>query len=110
MANDLPRVTSIVVAVTLLARIAPCAAPGGGRPEAAGPEAARVRMVEEQIAARGIADPAVLRAMRTVPRHEFVPARARAAEREKEAQRGRLPRDPQKATRSLASSSRCRWT
>jgi protein-L-isoaspartate(D-aspartate) O-methyltransferase len=78
MANDLPRVTSIVVAVTLLARIAPCAAPGGGRPEAAGPEAARVRMVEEQIAARGIADPAVLRAMRTVPRHEFVPARARA--------------------------------
>jgi hypothetical protein len=42
MANDLPRVTSIVVAVTLLARIAPCAAPGGGRPEAAGPDAARV--------------------------------------------------------------------
>jgi hypothetical protein len=59
MANDLPRVTSIVVAVTLLARTTACAAPGGGRPEAAGPDAARVRMVEEQIAARGIADPRV---------------------------------------------------
>src|SRR4029077_7290391 len=48
-----------------------------GRPAAPGPKAARVRMVEEQIAARGIADPAVLQAMRTVPRHEFVPARGR---------------------------------
>ena len=35
-------------------------------------ESARERMVETQIAARGIRDPAVLRAMRTVPRHEFV--------------------------------------
>jgi protein-L-isoaspartate(D-aspartate) O-methyltransferase len=31
------------------------------------------RMVEEQIAARGIDDPRVLAAMRTVPRHLFVP-------------------------------------
>jgi protein-L-isoaspartate(D-aspartate) O-methyltransferase len=77
MANNLPRVIPVVVAVTLLGRIAACAAPGGGRPGAAGPEAARVRMVEEKIAARGIADPAVLQAMRTVPRHEFVPARVR---------------------------------
>ncbi|MCC6766210.1 MAG: protein-L-isoaspartate(D-aspartate) O-methyltransferase [Deltaproteobacteria bacterium] len=38
----------------------------------------RARMVEEQIAARGVADPAVLAAMRRVPRHEFVPARWRA--------------------------------
>jgi protein-L-isoaspartate(D-aspartate) O-methyltransferase len=77
MANNLPRVIPVVVAVTLLGRIAACAAPGGARPGAAGPEAARARMVEEQIAARGIADPAVLQAMRTVPRHEFVPARVR---------------------------------
>jgi protein-L-isoaspartate(D-aspartate) O-methyltransferase len=34
----------------------------------------REAMVSEQIAARGVRDPAVLRAMRTVPRHEFVPA------------------------------------
>lgn len=36
--------------------------------------AARERMVAEQIAARDVRDPAVLRAMRSVPRHLFVPA------------------------------------
>ena len=35
--------------------------------------AARQRMVDEQIAARGVSDTAVLRAMRSVPRHRFVP-------------------------------------
>jgi protein-L-isoaspartate(D-aspartate) O-methyltransferase len=35
---------------------------------------ARAEMVATQIAARGVADPAVLAAMRKVPRHEFVPA------------------------------------
>ncbi|MEW5724239.1 MAG: protein-L-isoaspartate(D-aspartate) O-methyltransferase [Thermodesulfobacteriota bacterium] len=35
---------------------------------------ARLAMVAEQIEARGISDPAVLAAMRKVPRHEFVPA------------------------------------
>jgi len=35
--------------------------------------AARVRMVEEQIETRGIHDPRVLDAMRSVPRHVFVP-------------------------------------
>ncbi|MBI1968012.1 MAG: protein-L-isoaspartate(D-aspartate) O-methyltransferase [Gemmatimonadetes bacterium] len=35
---------------------------------------ARLRMVEEQIAARDVADTATLRAMRAVPRHRFVPA------------------------------------
>lgn len=34
---------------------------------------ARGRMVTEQIAARGVRDPRVLRAMRDVPRHMFVP-------------------------------------
>lgn len=37
----------------------------------------RRQMVEEDIAPRGITDPAVLEAMRTVPRHEFVPAAVR---------------------------------
>lgn len=37
-------------------------------------EHARKRMVEEQIAARGVADPRVLKAMATVPRHRFVSA------------------------------------
>ena len=36
-------------------------------------EAARARMVEEQIKARGISDRSVLRSFLTVPRHEFVP-------------------------------------
>lgn len=36
--------------------------------------AARLRMVEYQIARRGITDPAVLEAMAAVPREEFVPA------------------------------------
>lgn len=35
-------------------------------------ESARERMVSHQIAARGVRDPAVLAAMRSVPRHEFV--------------------------------------
>ncbi|MEW5912674.1 MAG: protein-L-isoaspartate(D-aspartate) O-methyltransferase [Thermodesulfobacteriota bacterium] len=34
-------------------------------------------MVERQIVARGVSDPAVLKAMRTVPRHEFVPEELR---------------------------------
>lgn len=37
-------------------------------------EAARLRMVDWQIAARGVRDGKVLEAMRKVPRHEFVPA------------------------------------
>lgn len=39
----------------------------------------RVRMVETQIMRRGVADSAVLEALRTVPRHRFVPERYRAA-------------------------------
>src|SRR5688572_2556116 len=35
--------------------------------------AERDRMVEEQLRTRGIVDPRVLDAMRTVPRHAFVP-------------------------------------
>lgn len=37
----------------------------------------RMRMVEEQIEARGVNDPQVLAAMRRVPRHLFVPERVR---------------------------------
>jgi len=41
-------------------------------------EAARVRMVDEQIRARGVRDTRVLDAMRRVPRHLFVPEPQRA--------------------------------
>jgi protein-L-isoaspartate(D-aspartate) O-methyltransferase len=40
-------------------------------------EAARLKMVAEQIEARGLRSPEVLRAMRKVPRHLFVPEPAR---------------------------------
>lgn len=40
-------------------------------------ESARARMVEEQLVARGISDPAVLRAFSLVPRHLFVPLSCR---------------------------------
>jgi len=39
--------------------------------------AQRKRMVDEQIRARGVKDPAVLRAMERVARHEFVPEESR---------------------------------
>jgi protein-L-isoaspartate(D-aspartate) O-methyltransferase len=41
------------------------------------PAAARARMVAEQMAARGVADPRVLAALRQVERHLFVPEAAR---------------------------------
>jgi protein-L-isoaspartate(D-aspartate) O-methyltransferase len=50
-------------------------AAGGATDEFA---AARARMVEEQIEARGIAAPRVLEAMRKVPRQEFVPESQRS--------------------------------
>jgi len=40
---------------------------------------ARMEMVARQIESRGISQPAVLHAMRTVPRHEFVPASLRVS-------------------------------
>ncbi len=48
----------------------------GGNMTGDGPTsyAARQAMVAEQIKARGVSDPRVLRAMLEVPRHEFVPA------------------------------------
>ena len=48
------------------------------------PKRLRERMVREQIEARGVRDPAVLEAMRQVPRHLFVePEIGRASCRER---------------------------
>jgi len=47
------------------------------QPQTGDLSAQRETMVETQIAARGITDPATLEAMRTVPRHEFLPMRLR---------------------------------
>jgi protein-L-isoaspartate(D-aspartate) O-methyltransferase len=66
----------LLVAAVAAADLA-CSGGGAGeaasRDEEAATVEAREQMVAAQIAARGIADPAVLRAMRTVPRHRFVP-------------------------------------
>jgi protein-L-isoaspartate(D-aspartate) O-methyltransferase len=65
----------------LLACLVACSAPAGERvalvPVESG-QAAREEMVARQIVARGVADPAVVRAMGVVPRHEFVPEAVRA--------------------------------
>ncbi len=70
----------IVLGIAVLGALGiACAAVGNGefaeRKASASDSAAdaRARMVETQIRARGIDDAAVLEAMRTVPRHRFVP-------------------------------------
>ena len=58
------------MAMILLTGVLVVLAMNGGDPA----QAARDRMVDEQLIPRGITDKAVLAAMRTVPRHQFVPA------------------------------------
>lgn len=62
---------AVIVGVAV---VAVCAVPAGATSPVDPFAAARERMVVEQIEARGIADPRVLAAMRSVPRHELVPA------------------------------------
>ncbi len=57
--------------VFLTMAIVACGMNGGGGKDLTG---LRNKMVDEQIAGRGLVDKAVLQAMRLVPRHEFVPA------------------------------------
>jgi len=66
-------VTSVRLFVAVLAL---AAAPAAAQDQEA---RARALMVEQQIAARGVRDTATLRAMRTVPRHLFVPDDVRSA-------------------------------
>ncbi|MFO7694471.1 MAG: protein-L-isoaspartate(D-aspartate) O-methyltransferase [Vicinamibacterales bacterium] len=60
----------------MVAPMAPADCTPGNPPQDAF-ERARLAMVADQIAARGVKDPGVLAAMRAVPRHEFVPAALR---------------------------------
>jgi protein-L-isoaspartate(D-aspartate) O-methyltransferase len=60
------------LAAAAMLAVAACAA-GGVRQSTPDFEAARRRMVDEQLAARDIRDQRVLEVMRRVPRHEFVP-------------------------------------
>ena len=71
MAASRPWAAVLLVPALLAALASTAAAP----PDPQGDElaVARRRMVEEQIRARGITDPAVLAALAAVPRHLFVP-------------------------------------
>ena len=68
------RLKGLSVAACLIIALALGLSAKGGGDEY---RAARLHMVEEQIAARGIKDESVLRAMRKVERHRFVPRRLR---------------------------------
>lgn len=65
------RVAIFLAALCSVTALQPRSAPDARTPE-------RLAMVADQIAARGVKDPAVLEAMRTVPRHLFVPANVSA--------------------------------
>jgi protein-L-isoaspartate(D-aspartate) O-methyltransferase len=69
-----PRVVTAALAglAALLAALA-----WGGKADEATERARRLRMVASQVEARDVTDPAVLAAMRAVPRHRFVPAALR---------------------------------
>lgn len=72
---------AILVGTIFLTACVPCQTtpesatpvPGGDPTAEAGYATQRQRMVESQIAARGVSDEGVLDAVRAVPRHEFVP-------------------------------------
>ncbi len=89
MAPARDRAGRYALAPVVLAAVTACAGPPGADPrsvagtakaeDAAARTAERDRMVDTQIAARGIQNPAVLAAMRRVPRHRFVPPGQQAA-------------------------------
>jgi len=76
-----PAVLCAVLAVYLGAIVVGCSPRGGQAGGGDGPDWTdlRERMVRQQIETRGVKDPAVLAAMRTVPRHRFVPPDYREA-------------------------------
>jgi protein-L-isoaspartate(D-aspartate) O-methyltransferase len=67
------------LATLVLALLAAAATGAAVPPTEDGFAEARRRMVEEQIRARGVTDPAVLAALQSVPRHLFVPEDERAS-------------------------------
>lgn len=71
------RWTPLVLFLSVLALVTRFS-PARARQTDDGHASARRQMVEEQLAARDIRDPGVLKAMRQVPRHLFVPPAARS--------------------------------
>jgi len=74
----MPAIVLALACVMPAAPEAPAGTPPGWAARATDADQARARMVETQLRARGIRNERVLQAMRTVPRHEFVPEASRA--------------------------------
>jgi protein-L-isoaspartate(D-aspartate) O-methyltransferase len=68
-----PTATPLPVLVTVRPSITPSPRETASTPTSDSFTAARLRMVANQIQARGVSDPSVLAAMKAVPRHLFVP-------------------------------------
>jgi len=72
--RPLGSLTFLLAIAAVLSAAAGCSSSAGDGPVVEGAfAAARLRMVEEQIRARGVKDTLVLQVMRRVPRHLFVP-------------------------------------
>jgi len=76
--NHFARLGRDLVLLACAATLVSCSCSPAGTPPRNSWEAARKRMVERQLAARGIKDEGVLAAMGKVPRQEFVPDDHRA--------------------------------
>jgi len=72
-----PSRAGITLAVLALASILPGSFPQAQDKDDTAFSRKRLAMVEEQVAARGVRDAAVLEALRTIPRHLFVPPELR---------------------------------
>ena len=69
--RQLPRAAAVLLAIALAPLLSPGTPPAGAQEVLMIEQ--RQRMVETQIVSRGVSQPEVLSAMRTVPRHLFVP-------------------------------------
>jgi protein-L-isoaspartate(D-aspartate) O-methyltransferase len=76
--NHFPRLGRDLALLAFAAVLAGCTCSPAETPAGISWEAARQRMVERQLAARGVKDKRVLAAMGKVPRQEFVPLVSRA--------------------------------
>jgi protein-L-isoaspartate(D-aspartate) O-methyltransferase len=76
--NHFPRLGRDLALLTCVAALAACTCSPAETPPGSSWEAARKRMIERQLAGRGVKNRRVLAAMAKVPRHEFVPEGHRA--------------------------------